>query len=270
MTNERIIDSESVNGARIEIVEITQLNGAKTGAMAEYLYFAKQSQVNMKMIRIILDGGSVMTESGALYYSYGNIKSIVETGGITGMIGKGIKSKLTNEKAFNPVYTGTGTVILEPTFAHYVLLKLNNESFIVDKGLYYCSIGDIEVKPVMQSNFSSAIAGGEGLFQTEIKGTGVVALEIPVPVDELEIIQLNNEKAQVDGNFALLRSGNIRFSVQKSTKGIIGTMASGEGLLNTFEGTGMLWLAPTAPMYRRICMGGIGYSTNITGSNNLQ
>ena len=141
---------------------------------------------------------------------------------------------------------------------------------MVDKGLYYCSIGDIEVKPVMQSNFSSAIAGGEGLFQTEIKGTGVVALEIPVPVDELEIIQLNNEKAQVDGNFALLRSGNIRFSVQKSTKGIIGTMASGEGLLNTFEGTGMLWLAPTAPMYRRICMGGIGYSTNITGSNNLQ
>lgn len=270
MKYERIIDSETINGATIEIVEITQLNGAKTGNMAEYLYFAKQSQVNMKMVRIKLEDSSVMTESGALYYCYGNVQQKVETGGISGMIGKGIKSKLTNEKAFNPIYSGTGTVMLEPTFAHYVLLKLNNENFIVDKGLYYCSVGDITVKPVMQSNFSSAIAGGEGLFQTEIRGTGVVVLEIPVPIDELEIIQLNNEKAQVDGNFALLRSGNIRFSVQKSTKGIIGTLASGEGLLNTFEGTGTIWLAPTAPMYRKICMGGIGFSTNMTGSNNIQ
>ena len=270
MKYENIIDVEEFNGAKIEIVEITQLNGAKDGHTAEYLYFAKESRVNMKMIRVTLNDSSVMTESGAFYYSHGNIESIVETGGMSGLLKKGVKSMLTNEKAFNPVYRGTGVVVLEPTFSHFVLLKLNQQSFIVDKGMFYCAVGDIETKPVMQSNLSSAIAGGEGIFQTEISGTGVVALEIPVPMDELEVINLKNEKAQVDGNFAILRSGSIRFSVQKSTKGVFGTIVSGEGLLNTFEGTGMVWLAPTAPMYRKISLGGIGYLTNTPTSNNIQ
>lgn len=270
MKNEMIIDSAEMKGAKIDIIEMTQLNGAKTGSIAEYLYFANQSNLKMRFIRITLTGGEVTTEAGALYYSKGHIENIVETGGVGGMIGKGFKAMLTQETAFNPKYRGTGEVVLEPTFAHYVLLQLNNESFVVDKGLFYCSIGDIEVKPVMQSNISSAALGGEGIFQTEIRGTGHVVLCIPVPIDELEILQLNNEKVQVDGNFALLRSGNIRFSVQKSTKGIIGTLASGEGLLNTFEGSGMVWLAPTAPMYGKIAYGGIGYGTNMSSSNNIQ
>lgn len=270
MQNEKVIDSAEYNGAKIEIIEMTQLNGAKSGSIAEYLYFANAANVKMKFVRITLDGGSVTTEAGALYYLSGKIESVVETGGIGGMISRSFKSKLTNEKAFNSIYRGQGKVVLEPTFAHYVILEFKGNSFIVDKGLYYCSIGDIKVSAAMQGNISSAVAGGEGLFQTQISGTGFVVLEIPVPFEELEILQINNEKVQVDGNFALLRSGNIRFSVQKSTKGLIGTVASGEGLLNTFEGSGMVWLAPTAPMYKAIAFNGIGAMTNMTGRNSLQ
>ena len=54
---------------------------------------------------------------------------------------------------------------------------------------------------------------------------------------------------QVDGDFALMRSGRIEFSVEKSTKGLLGTVASGEGLLQTFRGTGRVWIAPTQPLY---------------------
>lgn len=72
----------------------------------------------------------------------------------------------------------------------------------------------MKVEPVMQKNFSSAMAGGEGLFQTKIEGTGIIALEIPVPQDEILKYELTGDRLQVDGNFAILRSGNIKFSTE--------------------------------------------------------
>jgi len=47
--------------------------------------------------------------------------------------------------------------------------------------------------------------GGEGLFQTRIRGTGICVLESPVPADEVLRIDLKEETLQVDGNFALMR-----------------------------------------------------------------
>lgn len=271
LRNEKILDSAIMNGDKIEIVQMEKLNGARSGPMSQYMYFMEQTNTKMKFVRITLNGGSVTTEAGALYYLKGNIQNRVDTGGIGGMISKGIKSKLTNEKAFNPTYSGVGEVVLEPTFGHYALIELTNESIIVDKGLYYCSIGKIETSPVFQSNVSSLVAGGEGWFQTKITGTGWVVLSIPVPVDELEMYQLNNERLQVDGNFALLRSASINFSVTGSAKGILGTVTSGEGLLQTFDGTGMVWLAPTSPMYSRLQYGGISAVNAAHGSmNNYQ
>jgi uncharacterized protein (AIM24 family) len=56
---------------------------------------------------------------------------------------------------------------------------------------------------------------------------------------------LNNERLQVNGNFAILRRGSIHFTVEKSTKSLLGFMTSGEGWLQTFSSTGQVWLAPT-------------------------
>ena len=270
MRNERILDSACVGKDVIEIVEMTDLKGAKSGYTAQQLFFMKQAGVTLKFVRVKLNGGILTTESGALYYHKGNIQNNVNVGGVGGVAKKMFKSALTQETAFNPEYTGVGEVVLEPTFAHYILLELNNESFIVDKSLYYCSIGNIEVKPVMQSNISSALVGGEGLFQTKITGTGAVVLAISVPMEEIEIFQLNNERVQVDGNFAILRSSNINFTVQKSAKGLIGSALGGEGFLQTFEGTGMVWLAPTSPMYNKMAYGGMaGVTMSQGGSHNV-
>ncbi len=104
----------------------------------------------------------------------------------------------------------------------------------------------------MQKNVSSALLGGEGLFQTKIRGTGICVFELPVPLSEVRCIQLHNETLSVDGNFALMRSGNIEFTVEKSTKNLLGTFSSGEGLLQTFRGTGRVWLAPTQGVYQKI------------------
>lgn len=271
LRHERVIDSANFGGDSIEIVELTDLKGATSGYTAQQLFFMKQSGVSLKYVRVKLNGGKVTTESGALYYSKGNIQNNVNIGGVGGVAKKLLKSTLTQETAFNPEYSGVGEVVLEPTFAHYILLTLEGESFIVDKGLFYCSIGEVEVKPVAQSNISSAFMGGEGFFQTKISGKGAVVLAIDVPMEEIEIYNLNNERVQVDGNFAILRSSDIRFSVQKSSKSLIGSALGGEGLLQTFEGTGMVWLAPTSPMYRKMNFGGMGMVTASQGSShNIQ
>ena len=253
MKNEQILDSKSINNTTIEIVQMSKLEGASSPAMCSNIFFIEHSNAALKFVRIKMDGTvPLKTETGALYYASGKIENNLQVGGVKGAISKVAKSVVTKETAFNPEYTGTGVIVLEPTFKHFIIVGMDNDSFIVDKGCYYCSVGNIDVKPAMQSNVSSAAFGGEGIFQTKISGSGIVVLEIPVPMSEIEVINLNGEQLQVDGNFAILRESSIKFSVGKSSKKLIGTMLSGEGLLNKFEGTGMVWLAPTAPVYTRM------------------
>ena len=45
-------------------------------------------------------------------------------------------------------------------------------------------------------------------------------------MEEIEIYNLQNESVQVDGNFAILRSGTIDFSVKLAGGGIVSSMMS--------------------------------------------
>ena len=49
---------------------------------------------------------------------------------------------------------------------------------------------------------------------------------------------------KVDGNFAIAWSGSLDFTVERSGKSLLGSAASGEGLVNVYRGTGKVLLAP--------------------------
>ena len=68
-------------------------------------------------------------------------------------------------------------------------------------------------------------------------------------MDEIDVIDLENDTLRVDGNFAVLRSANLDFTVERSAKTLIGSAVSGEGLVNVYRGTGQVWLAPTLKVY---------------------
>ena len=109
--------------------------------------------------------------------------------------------------------------------------------------------------------------GGEGLFQTKISGTGWAVMNIPVPASEVIRHTLNNEKLSVDGTIALLRKGAIEYRVEKSNKSILGSAISGEGLLQTFTGTGEVWLAPTQTFYKRMLVESMQNLIRTTGTS---
>ena len=49
-----------------------------------------------------------------------------------------------------------------------------------------------------------------------------------------------------------MRTSGINFRAEKSSKSWLSTSVSGEGLLQTFTGTGKVWLAPTQGVYEKL------------------
>lgn len=256
--NITVLNKCSHNNADFEIIAYNNLKGAQSVLMAQNMFFAEQTGLKVKQVKITLNNSSIKTEAGALYYSKGNIESKTKMGGATGLFKKAVSGALTNESTIKPTYSGTGEIYLEPSFRHYLILELDNDSIIVDKGLFYCCSAEIDIRAVSQKNVSSALLGGEGIFQMELRGTGIAILELTIPEDEIIAYELKNgEVLKVDGNFAIARTSGVNFSVTKSDKSLLGSAINGEGLLNTFAGEGTVWLAPTAPMYSRLFAGAI-------------
>lgn len=263
-SNVRVIDSSENANCHIDILEYQNLNGLVNSSMAERLYYMNRQNIRAKQIVIYLDNSTIRTEPGALSYMQGNIQMISGVN-VGNLIGKVFSSKVTGENVAQPEYKGTGMVVLEPSFKHFVVVDLqSNDEVIVDKGMMYACQGSVTVKPTMQRTISSAVAGGEGLFQIYIKGPGLVVLELPVPMEEVDIIEMHNDTLKVDGNFALLRSATMDFTVERSAKSLIGSSISGEGLVNVYRGTGQVWLAPTIKIYESL-----GYSSTSTGGSTL-
>jgi uncharacterized protein (AIM24 family) len=184
-------------------------------------------------------------------------------------IGKGLMRKLiSGETLFQSRIKGSGDIYLEPSFGHYLMFNINNDAIIFDKGAFFCASASIEVSAKLQRNVSSALFGGEGFFQTQAKGSGIVVLVSPVPIDELIAYELaDGEKLSVDGNFAFVRSASISFHAEKSGKTLFQSITSGEGFLQTFTGPGVVWIAPTQGIYNRIRLtNGVTNLSNTQGS----
>ena len=248
-----IIDSvQADEHSVVEVIQYRQLEGSSDVRTAENLFFAIQSGMKLKMVRIKLNQSHVRIEPGALYYMKGDLEIKASTGG--GFL-KGLARKFTSgESLFVNEIHGTGEIYLEPTFGHFFLHRIDESEggVIVDKGLFYAGTAGLDISATHQKSVSSAILGNEGFFQTRIAGTGIAVLYSPVPRREIQRQDLMNDKLWVDGNFVLMRSESVDFRVEKSSKSWLATSVSGERMLQTFEGMGFVWVAPTQGIYERL------------------
>jgi len=245
-----IIDSKETSDAVVEVLEYSKLVGSSDARAAERLFFVQEAGMTLKKVRIKLKNSKVRVEPGALYYMHGKLEIKASTGG---GIMKGLTRKAFSGESFfvNEIHGG-GDIYLEPTFGHFMLAQVGDQELIVDKSLFYAGTSGLDISAVMQKNVSSAAFGGEGLFQTKIKGQGIAVLYSPVPRSEIQEFSLNNSKLSVDGNFAMMRTSGVDFRAEKSSKSWVATSVSGEGLLQTFTGTGKVWIAPTQGVYEKL------------------
>ncbi len=213
---------------------------------AQTAYFCNQMNIRKRQVICDLRKSSVTVQGGAMQWSVGNVNATTGIKGVGDLFNKALRGSVTGESVIKPEYTGDGLLVLEPTYKHIILIDVAewNGSIVLDDGLFLACDSNLKHKAVMRSNLSSAVAGGEGLFNLGIHGNGVLVLESPCPKEELVEIVLRDDVLKVDGNMAIAWSGGLDFTVERSGKTLLGSAASGEGLVNVYRGTGSVLLAP--------------------------
>ena len=215
---------------------------------AETAFFCSEMNVRRRQVICDISKANVTVQAGAMQWSVGDVSATTGIKGVGDLFGKAVRGKVTGESAIKPEYTGSGILVLEPTYRHILLLDATewNGSVVLDDGIFLACESSLKHKAVMRSNISSAAAGGEGLFNLGISGNGILCLESPCPKEELIEITLQDDVLKVDGNMAIAWSGSLSFTVERSGKTLVGSAASGEGLVNVYRGTGKVLLAPVS------------------------
>ena len=210
------------------------------------------SQMNVRKRQLVCDLGKahVTIQAGAMQWMLGNVNATTGVTGVGDLFGKAVRGKVTGESAIKPEYTGDGLLVLEPTYKYLILMDAADwgGSVVLDDGLFLACESSLKQKAVARSNLSSAIAGGEGLFNLSLNGSGAFCIESDCPKEELIEITLHNDVLKIDGNYAIAWSNSLNFTVERSVKSLIGSAASGEGLVNVYRGSGRVLMMPTAKM----------------------
>ena len=221
-----------------------------TPGSAMTAYYSAQMNVRKRQLICHLNRAHVTVQAGAMQWMLGNVNATTGIKGVGDLLGKAVRGKASGESAIKPEYTGDGLLVLEPTYRHLILMDAADwgGGVVLDDGLFLACESTLEHKAVMRSNFSSAVAGGEGLFNLSLNGSGVFCIESDCPREELIEITLQDDVLKIDGNFAIAWSRSLEFTVERSGKSLIGSAASGEGLVNVYRGTGKVLMMPTAKM----------------------
>ena len=218
-------------------------------AMNEYF----MSKMNVRRRQVVIDidkDHAAVIQAGSMQWMGGNVQATSGVKGIGDFLGKALKGAVTKETAVKPEYVGEGCLVLEPTYKYIILAdvgKWGSAGMTIEDGMFLACDANVKSKVVARKNLSSAVLGGEGLFNLSLQGNGIAALESNVPEDELIEVILENDELKIDGNLAVCWSSNLEFTVERSTKTLVGSAVSGEGLVNVYRGTGRVLMCPVAP-----------------------
>lgn len=147
-----------------------------------------------------------------------------------------------------------GFVWLAPSLSGGIKhIPLQNTTMMFSAGSYLASSGDIDLK--MRWGGLRAILSKEGAFFVEARGTGEVWVTSYGAIEEVHC----NGSYIVDNGHIVGFDSNLTFNIKSAGGGLLGFMASGEGLVCEFQGQGRIliqtrntsslvsWLTPMLP-----------------------
>jgi uncharacterized protein (AIM24 family) len=252
------IDEQASAGVRFELYEFARkshiLGGpvhvpnATPNGTAATIHLHAPYGVTARQVRIMLDGGAALLEPGALQYAHGKLQvEVQKNAGAGGFLKRAITSAGTGESAFATRYSGWGEVWTEATTKYFILASMEgpDDSLILDDGAFYACDANIELSTHIHRSVQG-ILSGNGLMQPTLTGRGAFVVEAPVPVEEIEVVELDGQKELiVDGDLMLMFSAGLQVELRPLVRGLRNAMRSGEGLVYMFRGRGTVWLTPT-------------------------
>lgn len=200
--------------------------------------------VPIKQVRVDIQDSSVILTPGAMQVTRGRLDMVLENvrsaGGLWPFLAQTISSVLSGESLVKPRYQGSGEVLFEARRGALFLFELKDETFVCDQKLFMACDGSLKVDGHI-NHWSAMLNGGEGLVLPRCTGTGTVLMESPVPMNKIMVVELNDETLRVDGSSVMAFKGNLEFKTER-VGGFIAGYLSGEGYVNTYTGTGTVWI----------------------------
>ncbi len=227
----------------IEYVE--DLTGASQNASVEF--FMSKTGIRRRQLYVQLDGTKTLVmQAGDMLWVAGDVQLKTGVKSPTDFVSKFFRGKVSDESTIKPEYSGVGIVAFEPSYKFILLQDVatwGEEGMIIEDGMFLACDSTVKQSAYSRTNVSSAVLGKEGLFNLNLKGSGIVALESDIPQSELIEIELVNDVFKIDGSYALCWSASLDFSVELSSKSIVGSMMNKEGLVNVYRGTGRILIS---------------------------
>lgn len=250
------IDEQGTGRVRFELYQFKRKSHAlstlpppsTTTGTAPVIHVHPAHEATARQVRIVLDGGAALLEPGALQYAHGSIQAEVQRNERAGGIfQRAMTSAGTGESAYATRFSGTGEVWTEATTKHFILAAMDGpqDALILDDGAFYACDAGIAVSTHIHRSVTGVLSGN-GLMQPKLEGAGAFVVEAPVPVDEIEVIELDGTDALiVDGDLMLMYSATLQVELRPLVRGLRNALRSGEGLVFVFRGRGTVWLMPT-------------------------
>ena len=237
-----LADSKTGRGAKFELFDVSRHDQITE----------RRTQIG-RQLKITLSGGSAALEPGALQYSVGQLTTEVQKNDPkSGFFRRQMQSAGTGESAYSTLFRGTGEIWTELTRKHFIIAEMDGpeDALLLDDKAFYACEGSIALKTQMHTNVSGIISGlaqGNGLMQPKLEGAGVFVVESPVPVDEIEAVELDGtDELIVDGDLMLMYSASLTVQLRPLVSGLRNAVRSGEGMVFVLRGRGTAWLLPTS------------------------
>lgn len=130
-----------------------------------------------------------------------------------------------------------GMVWLAPSMAgHVSYRRMNGEKLVLSTGAYLGHIGDIEIR--MKFGGLRGLFAKEGAFFLEISGSGDLWFTSYGGIETIEV----HKPFIVDNGHLVGYEGNLTFDIKSAGGGLMGLVASGEGLVCEFKGEGKVYI----------------------------
>jgi uncharacterized protein (TIGR00266 family) len=133
--------------------------------------------------------------------------------------------------------TAPGQLMLAPAFAGSIERReLAGGSIVLRAGAYLASTGDVDMR--VRWGGLRALFAREGLFFVEVFGTGTVWFASYGAVEAMRC----EGSLVVDNGHVLAFDPQLDFRIRSAGGGLMGFVASGEGLVCEFQGNGIIWV----------------------------